>query len=395
MVSVVSVLVVAALALALAIALATALAFVASDRRTQASAQGGLSRPIKVVVIGYSNAGKTVFLASMFHRFLVPDRAGVFLDTDTGLRGRLLAQYRELADAGASFPSATAPGDIMEWPFRVWIRAARPVEVMRFTYLDFSGERCDELFSPDLSAIAEQLEERIAGADVLMAMLDGAQVLRLMEGPVEQSFYARTKTLVSLLAKHPRPMHLILTKWDLFEARGYTLDSVVERLVAIEFFGALVEGQRRQNVALRLIPVSSVGMEFAYEEDGVMKKRLGKEVDPFQVEMPLACTLPDVISAAAGPIVGGNGRRARDLARLKQALRRVRLSVNLGPLQIAMLAQAEQRPTDGEPRQLVMPGWSSNDRTVAQAYGHFLSLVKKLERDFPASNLSMRGSGTS
>src|SRR6266568_7316072 len=35
--------------------------------------------PIKVVVLGFPNAGKTVFLASMYHQLAIPGQAGCIL----------------------------------------------------------------------------------------------------------------------------------------------------------------------------------------------------------------------------------------------------------------------------------------------------------------------------
>jgi len=82
-------------------------------------------------------------------------------------------------------------------------------------------------------------------------------------------------------------------KWDLLKGK-YTVKDVRDRLLKIEVFRQFI--QSRKKCPTRLIPVSSIGDNFAVPQaDGSMQKVPGKVPEPYQVEMPLACILPDIL----------------------------------------------------------------------------------------------------
>lgn len=58
-------------------------------------------------------------------------------------------------------------------------------------------------------------------------------------------------------------------------------------------FKNFVEGRQQNNSCVRLIPISSYGMGFAEMRDGEMYRIPGGKLEPFQMEMPLACTFRD------------------------------------------------------------------------------------------------------
>jgi hypothetical protein len=81
----------------------------------------------------------------------------------------------------------------------------------------------------------------------------------------------------------------VISKWDLLEGK-HTLGQIRDRLMQIPEFRKIVESR---NTIIRLIPVSSVGSNFATLQNGKMKKNPGALPHPTHVEVPLACVFPD------------------------------------------------------------------------------------------------------
>jgi hypothetical protein len=141
----------------------------------------------------------------------------------------------------------------------------------------------------------QRLYARFTGADILMATLDGLQVKRYMENRPLPGFRDDLGTLLALLSNHHKAVNLILTKWDILEDQ-YTFRQVVERLLQISQFANFVMSQRILGIC-RLIPVSSVGPGFVREDGNAMRKIPGKVINPVRVEAPIACVLPDALTA--------------------------------------------------------------------------------------------------
>lgn len=96
------------------------------------------------------------------------------------------------------------------------------------------------------------------------------------------------------MQRSAKPIHFVISKWDTL-INEYSLEQVRERLLEIEDFRNLIQLRNKSGVPVRLIPISSVGMGFAeLQPDGSMAKT-GNLPNPFLVEMPLACILPDMI----------------------------------------------------------------------------------------------------
>jgi hypothetical protein len=98
------------------------------------------------------------------------------------------------------------------------------------------------------------------------------------------------------------PIHFVISKWDLLENK-FSLKQVRDRLLTIPEFEQVVRSRNSVDSPVRLIPVSSVGAGFAtLEPDGSMKKTAGAVPRPFQVEVPVACVLPDALKAKLSEI---------------------------------------------------------------------------------------------
>jgi hypothetical protein len=251
---------------------------------------------LTLAVVGFEASGKTVFIGSMFNKLRVPDASGVFLDTTPENAGKLLALYNVTADTDKEFPNSTSKGELIEWPFTVKAKSATSVtDIGNFSYLDFAGESLRDLYTAAPNPETQRLHTRFKCADILMATLDGLQVKRYMENRPLPGFHGDLVTLLNIMSNHHKAVSLILTKWDILEDQ-YTFRQVVERLLQIDEFAGFVESQRIVGVC-RLIPVSSVGPGFVREDGNAMRKVSGKVINPVRVEVPVACALPDALTA--------------------------------------------------------------------------------------------------
>jgi hypothetical protein len=325
---------------------------------------------LTLAVVGYEASGKTVFIGSMFNELRVPDASGIFLDTSPENAGRLAALYNTTADTDKKFPDSTNKGELIEWPFTVKAKSATGVtEIGRFSYLDFAGESLRELYTAAPNPETQRLHDRFKSADILMAVLDGLQVKRFLEGRPLPGFRNDLSTLLSLLSNHTKAVNLILTKWDILEDQ-YTFRQVVERLLQITTFANFVKAHRVLGVC-RLIPVSSVGPGFVHEVGDSMRKVPGKVINPVRVEIPVACALPDALTAQ---------RRKPEAAGHSTLLTWAKaMKLNLGVIQIDL-------SSFGAAAAVVTPA-QSTPAAISQLVRYCTAKVGRLESDFPESDL--------
>jgi hypothetical protein len=256
-------------------------------------------KTFSVIVLGLSGSGKTVYLASMYKKLVVPGKKiGFSLDIqDETQRNRLIKTYNQAANVGKPWPPGTTYGEVSEWNFIC--RVQTPVELenftaCHFTYLDYAGGRIDnttEDSDPDFKS-------KLENADALLGLLDGEKVLGLMRGgenelDLELEYLPYIIPYMQIGKKNP--VHFVISKWDIIEDE-FTLGQVREKLLQIYSFKQLVENRLNARSNVRLIPVSSLGKGFAeLQPDGTMKKVQGATPKPYQVEMPIACVIPDII----------------------------------------------------------------------------------------------------
>ena len=249
----------------------------------------------RIMMLGPSGSGKTVYLASLFQEFSTQGEWGFFLGADHKARKRLNEIFTEIV-IGKKWPAATLlKGDAEDWVFTCSINKDRKTfDVCQFVYIDYAGAR---LTASDIED--EFFNQKLESADILLGLLDGARICALMRNEDEGNywFYIDLKNLIDIMMKNvTKPIHFVISKWDLVESEGYSLKEVREKLLEKKAFKNLVVTRKKNRAITRLIPVSSVGKGFAEPlEDGSMKKTPGKEPEPFQVEVPLACVLPDLI----------------------------------------------------------------------------------------------------
>lgn len=262
----------------------------------------------RVVALGTSGSGKTVLLASMFHKLnhLTPERS-FYLESGAEQRVALGRIYSTVSDTSKPWPRGTRTGETREFLFDCVAvdRDNARLPVLRMSYLDYAGELL-EVEQEEGSTALDDLAERIAGANALLGMIDGHRMLQLLRGEAagRNYFQHALQPMFGFMQGASCPIHLVLTKWDLVRDFGepedadeaYRLNSVIEALLEFEHIKALVYVHSKNQI-VRLIPVSAVGPSFVQINDaGHVSKLPDGTLRPTNVEVPLAAVLPDLFS---------------------------------------------------------------------------------------------------
>lgn len=241
-----------------------------------------------------------------------------------------------------------------------------------FRYLDFAGESLRDLYTAAPNPETRRLYDHFKNADILMAMLDGLQVKRYLENRPQPGFQNDLGTLLALLSGHQKPVNLILTKWDILEDQ-YTFRQVVERLFQINQFAKFVRAQAVPGIC-RLIPVSSVGPGFVREEGNAMRKVAGKVINPVRVEVPVACALPDALTAIRQVKPGST--RTSNLMRWAGTMK-----LNMGILTVDLAA------LNAPPAASYLSAALGTPAATGQFIRYCEDRLTQFDRDFPESDL--------
>ena len=259
-----------------------------------------------VIVLGARGSGKTTFLSSMYHRLSSQEESTrYFLHLPQAQKKLLIDKFIEMADTScpnSDWPAATRATEVLEYNFTCSVRGPthEAHDVFQFNYWDYAGGL---LLDPTTGEAFQELEAKFPNAHALLVLLDGIKVLAHIkgEGPKRHSLVTDLAFVYQEIEKNRHPVHFVITKWDQIEGH-FSFKTVRDRLLAIPKFRQLVEQRAKQHVPIRVIPVSSVGMNFAkahVDRDGyiTMAKTPGAVPHPFFVEMPLACVIPDKLCA--------------------------------------------------------------------------------------------------
>lgn len=244
----------------------------------------------KIMTLGASGAGKTVFLASMFKALSIQKNSSFKLDVEDSQQRKLLNSTYTQIITGDTWPPGTK--DIAEWTFTCQVQKdLDKYNACQFTYFDYAGGRLTDIEQdPDFEKVVQQ-------ADVTLGLLDGQKVFAWLDGRDEQRANVFLSTdlpsIIKRMHKLTVPVHFVISKWDLLNGK-FTLSQIRERLLTIPAFAELVKKRGEAGSIVRIIPVSAIGLEFATMQlDGSMKKNPGKIPVPLLVEVPVSCVLPD------------------------------------------------------------------------------------------------------
>jgi hypothetical protein len=253
-----------------------------------------------IIMLGPSGSGKTVFLSSLYKKLSTQSELGFFLQIDTAdKRKRLNNIYTQVA-ADEKWPAGTRYSEVSEWTFTCRVQNPKDLSIYdacSFSYLDYAGGRITE--ESDEEDGSSEFNDKFKSADALLGLLDGQKLCSLMKKEKIGTVWA-IKDLGNMVQEMQKmqglkkPVHFVISKWDVVE-QSYTLEQIRDRLLEIDEFKNLVKLRNEAGSPVRLIPVSAVGKGFAIAKpDGSMEKT-GELPKPFQVEVPLACILPDMI----------------------------------------------------------------------------------------------------
>ncbi len=249
-----------------------------------------------VIILGPSGSGKTVFLSSMYKKLSTQGEHGFFLEVDGSEKRKRLNNIYTAIAVDEKWPRGTTFSETSEWTFtcKVQTKNLQVYSACTFTYLDYAGGKItDEMGEED-----SEFEEKITGADSLLCLLDGQKLSAFMCNQNEGKRWQMKDLpeIITLVKKkvEPKAIYFVISKWDILES-NFTLEQIRNKLLQIDEFRDLVKSWNDGNLPVRLIPVSAVGKGFAnLQPDGSMAKT-GELPNPFQVEVPLACVLPDII----------------------------------------------------------------------------------------------------
>jgi hypothetical protein len=245
----------------------------------------------KIMTLGASGAGKTVFLASMFKALSTQKNSSFKLDVEDEQKRKLLnSTYTQILTED-TWPPGTK--DISEWTFTCQVQTENldNYNACQFTYFDYAGGRLtDAEKDPDLEKVVQQ-------ADTILGLLDGHKIYAWLNGsdPIRANQFLSMDlpNILNRMQNLTVPIHFVITKWDVMD-RKFTLSQIREKLLTIPAFAQLIKSRGEAGSIVRIIPVSAIGLEFAtLQPDGSMKKNPGKTAIPFLLEVPMSCVLPD------------------------------------------------------------------------------------------------------
>ncbi|BAY07855.1 TRAFAC clade GTPase domain-containing protein [Calothrix sp. NIES-2098] len=254
-----------------------------------------------IITLGSSGSGKTVFLASLFKQLSTQGEYGFFLEVENHEQRNLLNTFYTEIITGDSWPTATR--GITDWVFTCCVKTEdlSVHQACKFIYKDYPGALLSDIAADESADLNIDWQREVQEADAILAILDGQQIINLLRGSEDKLhqkwLLTQLPSVLQLIQRcHKKiPIHFIITKWDLVANQGgFDLADVRYRLLKISSeFKNIVKQRNDAKCPVRLIPVSSVGMDFAIFQDGVMKKLSGSVPQPFQVEVPLSCVLID------------------------------------------------------------------------------------------------------
>ena len=382
----------------------------------------------RILTLGASGSGKTVFLASMFKQLSIQGEAGFFFDTNNRQEQKILNSVYTNLIAGGIWPTGTKYSEISEWSFTCNVKNVKdldPYPACKFVYFDYAGGRFTDMDEDDA-----ELQETIKGSDAILGLLDGQKVLALMNDnsdPKLDIFLDKDLPAIIKWMSHCEvPIQFVISKWDLLES-NFSLKQISDRLLKISIFEELVRDRNKRGYPVRMIPVSSVGQGFvAPKSDGSMEKIPGAIPRPFQVQVPVSCVIPDrlkqdiIANAKKEEMIANQNIGETDV--VHKVLKRVSVAgpvIDLvvgGVVSIAMpdggfltkmivnkfdnlllvgvkeMVKANEKKLDAlrQARDTFLKEVKDETTALKSAVVSFLSIEEKLTRDFPDSEMVVR-----
>ncbi|WP_045745313.1 TRAFAC clade GTPase domain-containing protein [Actinoplanes rectilineatus] len=248
---------------------------------------------VGVAVLGFPKSGKTALLAAMYQTMSRAGGDGVTVRAShpdhTDQLNDLAQRFEEL---NGVLPFPNTGTQLHPYP----LAFDMPGAPLRFTYPDYSGELLRE--SQRGSGLPEPLAESLDKADIVLGILDGAKLAAMMRDGPDDTALGEIRHLIGILDGRDQVIQLCVTKWDLLDADGHTLEEVITWLrKRTNRFHNLRRTDRDSPV--RVIPVSAFGLNsFMATEDGGSRVRRdpGLTWQPFQAAHPISCGINDILT---------------------------------------------------------------------------------------------------
>jgi len=373
--------------------------------RTRARSTDGSAadRTVKVLVLGDSGSGKTTMLAALYYTFVHDSSTGIRFRTDNASHGLLMDHVQAIKARDTGFPAGTATS--RTWRFSVQV-ASHVARSTAFTleYLDYPGIFLQNWSRSEATLVGEPPDERfeqaMAESDVLMGILDGAEIRKLMRGTSDQDALSGINWLLTTLVRaEKRNIHLMVTKWDLLRGENgesYQPGQIVDRLRQESFeFRSFWDDSQRGGV--RIIPVAALGTNgFVEPKDPsnpkAMQKVQGKDWEPWQVTVPFYCIVPDIIEQ---DVIRATSRPGAPLAKITRIVVGLVYGLKVavppvgpfkfGDLPVGKILVTIWQYMHDKKRQGKVAASLHEDSAISYVLSECKTQVKKFEGDYPDS----------
>jgi hypothetical protein len=254
---------------------------------------------VKMMVLGLEGSGKTMMLASMYHRWAYGGREGVVLKADQETAEFLPRVIHEV-ETGDGLPRSTRPGDVIRATLSFMVETDGDGVRRSFSlqYTDYAGEHARGILFPWQQAHPEVIEA-LAQADILVGVLDGGQIARAMRGHPSAEFADTITGMMRTLANAvQKTIHLVISKWDLLTDDVKDRDALTEVIRFLDKYPPFRHFRQHPAIGVRrIIPVSAVGLNgfIQVSDDGTVRRDHTQVWEPYFAEIPVACSVPDVL----------------------------------------------------------------------------------------------------
>lgn len=261
-------------------------------------------------------------------------------------------------------------------------------------------------------------------ANVLFGFIDGETILGLISEGIskeEKDAYLKDlRNMLEFMQNTNKPVHFVITKWDMLRRENISLLKIKKMLLRdISDFRKFVDIQLQTGAAIRLIPVSAVGMNFVDPQSNVIRTDNDVHLDPINIEIPLLyATLDTLIGQMRQLKLMPTGMKD------KSALLRILRPVPhlLTPITNLLLVATHHQPIPpsfqpsvplivGDIEREIDEGIESNQtdpdinyqilkkqiynkrRILHYTIKKFFSLTRRFEKEFPGSRLEIKENG--
>ncbi|MBM7865689.1 hypothetical protein GTO89_02675 [Heliobacterium gestii] len=183
---------------------------------------------MKVVMLGYSGAGKTSLISSMYGRFQQPIE-GVTLSTASNLHKKLIHSYEQLKKG--AYPPLSLYVDSIDMNLCYQGR-----QIMPFTMVDYRGGILTELES---SSEQEQVLTDIASADAVILFIDSHSVQNNIYSDFETALLSDLLASALSRCNYRKSVAIVFTKSDMVDEGSFwrvrrPFEDLIDNLFASE-----------------------------------------------------------------------------------------------------------------------------------------------------------------